>query len=76
MKDQELIQLYLLKHLMTSYGGISTNQQHLNTLVNIACKFFNEENGNLALDALYSVLLKNDLCHRKLDLQVWFAFVR
>ena len=76
MKDQEcLVQLYLLKHLMTSHTGISSNDQHLNTLVNIACKYFNEENGNLALDALYSLLVKNDLCHHKVDLQVWFAFV-
>ena len=75
-KDKEcLVQLYLLKHLMTSHGGISTNHQHLNTLVNIACKYFDEENGSLALDALYSLLAKSDLCHRKLDLKVWFAFV-
>ena len=48
--------------------------QHIQTLVKIICKNFHHSNGSLALDALYSVLYKNDLCHQIDDLKIWFAF--
>ena len=70
-----LVQLYLLRHMISSNIEISTQGQHLKTLITIACKDFNEESGNLALDALFSLLAKFDLCHKKLDFQVWLAFV-
>lgn len=71
-----LVQLHLLKHLVTSLSGISTNEQNLSTLVHIAAKNFDDENGNLALDALFLLLSKHNLCERKLDLQLWFAFIK
>jgi hypothetical protein len=73
--DKEgLVQLLLLKHLLDSHQAV-TSVDHLNTLISIACQKFGDENGKLALDALYSLLARYDLCQNKQELKVWLAFV-
>ena len=73
-QDCGIVQLLLLKHLLSSNRALASNMQHIQTLVKIICKNFHHSNGSLALDALYSVLYKNDLCHHIDDLKIWFAF--
>ena len=65
-----LVQLHLLKHLMASQN---ISRTHLNTLLKIACQNFDDENGELAMEAVLSLLQKHDLCHHKTDLKIWLG---
>ena len=72
--EDGLVQLLLLKHILSSQSAISANVKHVQTLVKIACENFANENGDLAIDALFSMLNKNDLCLQIEDIKVWMAF--